>query len=81
MLTYKEMGNPFYSQLVLENETSLFFYIEHGWACSDPNNLHRRWISYENTHFMNKKKLMSNNTKIMFGKYVIKKDITIFAQI
>ena len=28
---------PSYSKLVLENGTSLFFIVEHGWANSDPN--------------------------------------------
>lgn len=35
MLAYKPMCNPFYRQLVLENEILLFFYVNHGLASSD----------------------------------------------
>ena len=37
MNSYKAIGNPFYHQLFLDNGTPLFFYVDHGWAISNPN--------------------------------------------
>ena len=37
MPAYKKITNLFYHQLILKNQTSLLFYVEHDWVSNDPN--------------------------------------------